>query len=405
MNSKRLLPQIVGFALVVLLLAACGALQPTPTPAPISPMPTLKDIHTPIIAPTGIPSATLADKSTPVPPIPTTTTFDNTSQVIGMAFSPDNKFIAVATACGHVVIYGLETESGGIFRLDETKQDAMVQFASPPHTMAFTADSEMLVLSSRGDRLGEICFAFNSMMPADADVKMVWPGMTSRSDSDIEAKIDISFRENGAWNIRENGVAAWGFASGPFVAPVHNIFPEGVNFVVESDSDSVSLIARSDGHSYVWEIGTSEAVMSLGSEELNSIDTTTVFNPDATIKAVASGRDIILERTTDNQVWHVLQGGSKGGHQSQVTAIMFSRDGNTFFSASEDGQVIIWAIDIAIRQHFPDSPPEDMPLIWNKFSLDPGITSLELSFDQSRLAIGYGNGSINTASVSGLNRP
>jgi WD40 repeat protein len=349
---------------------------------------------------TTIPVATAT-----VLPTNSSATADNASQIIDMAFSPDNKLIAVATACGHVALYGLQAESGGIFKLDETKQDALVQFASSPHMMAFTADSKMLVLSSRGDSLDEICYTINSMMPADAEVDMVSPGMTSLSDSEMNFNIDMSFRENGSWIIQENGVSAWGFASGPFIAPVHFIFSEGVNFVVERDSDLASLIARSDGHSYVWEIGTSEAVMSRGFEELNSIDATTAFNPDATIKAVANGQDIILERTMDNQVWHVLQGGSNGGHQSQVTAITFSRDGNTLFSASEDGQGIAWGINIAIWQYFPDSPPEDLPLIWDRFSLGPGVTSLELNFDQSILAIGYGNGSINTTSISGLNRP
>lgn len=366
------------------------------TPTPIRTTDVITYVIPPSLGTTTIPVVT----ATALPANPSTSG-DNTNQIIDMAFSPDNKFIALATICGQIFIYGIQAESGSISKLDETKQDTVIQFANPLHMMTFTADSKMLVLSSRGDNLDETCFEINSRLPPDGEAELTMPSFTVLSE--MSSTIEPLFRENGAWVIKENGVSSWGFASSPFIIPAHFVFSEGANFVVKPDTDSALVSSRSDGHTYVWEIGTNEAMMNLSFEELNSIDATTVFNPDATIKAIASGQDIVLERTADSQVWHVLRGGSNGGHQSQVKAITFSRDGSTLFSASEDGQVIIWGIDIAIQQHFPNNPPEDIPLIYSKLSLDPGITSLELNFDQSILAIGYSNGSIKTASISGLN--
>jgi WD40 repeat protein len=290
-------------------------------------------------------------------------------EIIDIAFSPNNQIVAVATICGNVTLFGLQEHPTGIFKLDETEQDTSIEFDNLPHLMAFTSDSKSLVLSSRGNRVDKACYGAS---------------------------------DDQRWVIRKNTISSWGFAHGTNVMSPGLTFPDGVNFLIVRDSESASVTARSDGHSYAWEIGTSEAIMNLNFEKLDSIAATTVFSPDATIKAVASGHDIILTRTSDHQIWHVLQGDSKGGHQSQITAFMFSRDGKTLFSASEDGQLIAWSIDDAIQRFFPESPPPGISLIWNQFSLESGITSLELNFDQTILAVGHYDGRIGVVSISGL---
>ena len=67
MNHKRLLPQMTGLTLVLVLLGACGTPQPTPTPVPSTSTPTPVP-PTATFTP-GPPTAT----PTPIPPTPTPT--------------------------------------------------------------------------------------------------------------------------------------------------------------------------------------------------------------------------------------------------------------------------------------------------------------------------------------------
>ena len=52
MNHKKLLPNMIGLTMVSLLFAACGAVQPTPTPTLIPPTNTPAPTDTPLPAPT-----------------------------------------------------------------------------------------------------------------------------------------------------------------------------------------------------------------------------------------------------------------------------------------------------------------------------------------------------------------
>ena len=65
MNHKRLLPQMIGLTLVVLLLVACGTPQPTRTSVPPTAVPTP-------IPPTAIPTP-ISPTATPTPVTPTAT--------------------------------------------------------------------------------------------------------------------------------------------------------------------------------------------------------------------------------------------------------------------------------------------------------------------------------------------
>ena len=86
MNRKGFTPQVIGLALVVLLLAACGTPQPEPTstPTPVPPTATL----TP-----------LPPTPTPVPPTPTATPATPTWDYVAIGGS------AVARNPSHVVFY------------------------------------------------------------------------------------------------------------------------------------------------------------------------------------------------------------------------------------------------------------------------------------------------------------
>lgn len=323
----------------------------------------------------------------------TAITSDKNNQITSIAFSPDNKFIAAATDCGIVSIFGL-TESGTIFRLNETTQDTIIQFASAPHMMAFSLDSKSLAISSRGDSLDNTC---RRAIPVTRDDEgtVTSPSWTAVTEIRAEPLVGI---QNGLWWIREDSITFWGFSSAPLSIPIGYGVIGGANFVVQNDSESALVFQRTDGHSFVWEMDTNEAFRNMNYEELETINATTTFSPDATVKAVANGNNINLKQATDNQVWHML----KEGHQSIVTAIAFSRDGKTLFSASEDGQIIIWDIGTIVSEYFPDPPPKDMPLILHKFFTSPGATSLELSFGDSILAIGYRDLSIGVRYVSEL---
>jgi hypothetical protein len=67
MGDKRLLQQVFGLTLVMLLLAGCGGVlaEPTPTPTPIPPT----DTPTPVPSPTPTPTPTPSPTPTPIPEV------------------------------------------------------------------------------------------------------------------------------------------------------------------------------------------------------------------------------------------------------------------------------------------------------------------------------------------------
>jgi hypothetical protein len=83
MNHERLLLQITGLTLILVLLAACGAPEPTPTLTPIPPTPTpIPPTATPTpVPPTATPTSVpptatptpVPPTATPIPPTPTPT--------------------------------------------------------------------------------------------------------------------------------------------------------------------------------------------------------------------------------------------------------------------------------------------------------------------------------------------
>jgi WD40 repeat protein len=75
------------------------------------------------------------------------------------------------------------------------------------------------------------------------------------------------------------------------------------------------------------------------------------FSPDGRTIATASGDGRPwMERSV--RLWDCATGQQRrrfDGHETQLTCLVFSRDGKTIISGSEDGMVIVWDVAGASR--------------------------------------------------------
>ena len=106
--------------------------------------------------------------------------------------------------------------------------------------------------------------------------------------------------------------------------------------------DSSILATLSGDGIYLWKLGNeSDEKHTLIPADLNGIENELTFSPDGTI-LIGSGRDMW---STPIKLWDVETGNSMGtlsGHTETVETLVFSHDGKTLASGSQDGTVLLW---------------------------------------------------------------
>ena len=108
------------------------------------------------------------------------------------------------------------------------------------------------------------------------------------------------------------------------------------------------------------------------------------LSPDGTLLAVATGQDVRLWHTESNQLIQILQ-----GHRALVWSLLFTQDGQTLYSSSEDGICHQWIVATGQRTRTLQQPGHR---IW----------SMQLHAESGLLATGGSDGEILLWSTADL---
>lgn len=116
--------------------------------------------------------------------------------------------------------------------------------------------------------------------------------------------------------------------------------------------DGRTLASASANNVTLWNLNTPDAIQTL--TPVNDIHSL-AFSPDGRILAVGlspnSGSDDLIPSGDSLQLWNVATGtqiASWQGHRDAVRAIVFTADGKTLMSGSEDGSIQFWEIAIEL---------------------------------------------------------
>ena len=175
-----------------------------------------------------------------------------------------------------------------------------------------------------------------------------------RFDAQWSRRTDPVFSPDGKWlaTIERSGKAQVWNVEVPD-APAIISTPNADAMVFSSDSDTLVIVNR--GIIYFWKFRIEAEVAPIRIDgNLGGFRNALAFSPDGTI-LVGSGME---GWSNPIKLWDVETGRDLGvlsGHTEPVETLVFSHDGKTLASGSEDGTVLLWDWDEIIAKRVPDN--------------------------------------------------
>lgn len=139
-------------------------------------------------------------------------------------------------------------------------------------------------------------------------------------------------------------ISASGYPQVWEISTQRDITPQNIKMskTIAFSPDSSTLAAISEEGIYLWRLDSAhEKIHSLIPGKLVGFDQELTFSSDGSI-LIGSGADIW---TTTMKLWHVDTGiylGDLTGHTETIKSLVFSHDGKTLASGSQDGTVLFW---------------------------------------------------------------
>jgi eukaryotic-like serine/threonine-protein kinase len=250
------------------------------------------------------------------------TLLGHTNGILRVAYSPDGRQLATASADGTAKLWDVETG----------KEARKLQHAGPVSSVAFSNDGRWLVTGSH-DRTAKLW---------DAET-----GAEIRTFQHPSSVLSVAFRPDGkrlATGSDDHSVMLWDTETGGLFRtfPGHN----GVVYTVAFSPDGRRLAtASADGTAKLWdgEIGRDLFKMQAHARPVSSI----AFSPDG--RRLATGS---YDRTT--KLWDVKTGNhlfTLEGHAGHVYSVAFRPDGRRLVTASEDGTAKLWDAEAGTHLH------------------------------------------------------
>ncbi|MEW5869555.1 MAG: serine/threonine-protein kinase [Chloroflexota bacterium] len=231
-----------------------------------------------------------------------------------IAWSPDDKFIAVASSLG---IYLFDAANLTEVRFIET--DAWVG------TVAFSHDSQTLASGSADNRI-------QLWRVSDGSLLRTLQGHTDRVTSVVFSS-DDQMLASASWDY---SVRLWRASDGSLLHTLlgHTDVTESVAFTPDGQ---VLASASSDDTVRLWRVSDGQMLNTLQPDAGNIYDV--AFSPDGQMLASTSSKNIYLWQASDGALLHTLE-----GHTSTVESLAFSPDGQMLASASWDNSVNLWML-------------------------------------------------------------
>ncbi len=254
----------------------------------------------------------------------------HTGAVKAVAFSPDGRRIASAGADPK----DPSAPKDGTVRVWDAATGEAVQVLRghelPPVAVAFSPDGRLLASAARDDVEGELILwdAFTGQRLA-----------TTRREHPLRG---LAFAPDGQRLYAAAGNATVIAFDLPALRPAALLLgPYGVGLAVAISADGQQVaLARDDGVVRTWESGSGRDLLAVEAPQHDPLKAL-AFSPDRGVYLAAGGADHMIHG------WYTKTGRrtfTLRGHNGDVTAIAFSRDGRGLASASLDGTVKLWDV-------------------------------------------------------------
>ena len=280
-----------------------------------------------------------------------------------VAFSPDDRYLAVASGIG---VWLYDVAAPGSLALWPSDQ---------VHSVAFSPDGNTLAAGLVNDtvELWDVETGYKTASLAN-------PGATALSFSPDGNTLAAASNQ---------AVLLWDVATGT-KAPTFAGHSARITSVVFSPDGTTLAAGAQDGGVRVWDVATWKRTTFSGTDTFSGLTrpaNSVAFSPDGTMLATGS-----TNRTVT--LWDVATGTNTTtltGHSAGVNSVAFSPDGRTLASGSRDGTVKLW--DIATGRN-------TTTLSGNAERVGDGVVSVEFSFDGTMLASGSHDGSVRIWDVA-----